>query len=278
MAKIVRQERAVRGSTEVGPQNGFVRGQTSENIPRSDLGNEISPLFFHCDASQAVHIEINVEQLGVDLLTLDSSKFYGPRGIGMLYIKKDTAIKTIIFGGGQEGGMRSGTENIPAIMGFAKALDICGEEREREFKRLTDLRQLLIDGLKSPADIASSYLAKSPYQLQPTINGDDAKVSPHIINISIPGIDNEFFTLWLDARGISCSTRSACLHDGDESYVLKAMKADSGSSVRFSIGRWTKKGDVTKLCKLVSSFLLYRSSYNAAGHSHDRHFSWNNSN
>jgi len=273
IAKMVRQERTKRMSfLEVGPPE----------------------LFFHCDASQAMHLEIDVEQLGVDLLTLDSSKFYGPRGIGMLYIKKDTAIKPVLFGGGQEGGMRSGTENIPAIRGFAKALDICDEEREREFKRLTGLRQQLIEGLKRPANIdflrrlkspapiatvscltgggkiraivapAQSALtdAKNQYSLVSqnvisiNINGNDAKVSPHIINISIPGIDNEFFTLWLDARGISCSTRSACLHDGDESYVLKAMKADSSSSVRFSIGRWTKKGDITKLCKLISTFLL----------------------
>ena len=88
---------------------------------------------FHTDASQAaLYEDLNVEKLGVDLLTLDGTKVYGPRGIGALYIRKDTPIIPIIYGGGQESGRRSGTENLPAIMGSAKAFDIAGAEREKE--------------------------------------------------------------------------------------------------------------------------------------------------
>lgn len=187
---------------------------------------------FHTDASQAfLFEEINTEKFGVDLLTLDSSKVYGPRGFGLLYIKKDTPIAPIIFGGGQESGLRSGTENIPAIRGFAKALEIANNEREVEVKRVIELRNYFIKELKKVRE--------------------DIKVncegSPFILNVTIPKIDNEFFVLQLDARGISCSTKSSCLGDSDESYVLNAMGVNSKESIRFSFGRWTTKRDLMKV-------------------------------
>ena len=213
---------------------------------------------FHTDAAQAgLFEELNVEKLGVDLLTLDSSKMYGPRGMGCLYVKRNTPIEPIIYGGGQEKGLRSGTENIPAIMGFAKALELVGAELAKGVKgetvgkehfsqvkcSISDMRAELIDGLR---------------KIRPNITVNGAKSdnqSPHILNVSIPGIDNEFFVLQLDAKGISCSTKSSCLRDSEESYVLKAIGADSKTSVRFSFGRWTKKRDVKRaLLALFSIF------------------------
>jgi cysteine desulfurase len=209
---------------------------------------------FHTDAAQALYEDINMESLGVDLLTLDGSKVYGPRGIGCLYIRRGTPIEPIIYGGGQEKGMRSGTENVPAIMGFAKALELLGVEhlKMEHFAQVKwsvgDLRTLLIEKLKAiRPDI--------------TINGVDsnagqaAQTSPHILNVSIPGIDNEFFVLQLDARGIACSTKSSCLRDLDESYVLKAMGADSKTSIRFSFGRYTRKSDIVKATKIIADIL-----------------------
>lgn len=202
--------------------------------------NQISYPFFHTDAAQAVICEdINVEKLGVDLLTIDSSKLYGPRGTGCLFIKRNTPIQPVIYGGGQEFGMRSGTENIPSIMGFAKALNIINIEKSIGFTdKFSELRKIMIDGLKSiRPDIV--------------ING----ANNHILNISIPSIDNEFFVFQLDAKGIACSTKSSCLRDEDESYVIKAIGGNSKTAIRFSFGRWTKKGDIKRVLKVISKIL-----------------------
>ncbi len=212
----------------------------------------VYPLF-HTDAAQAVLFqELFVEKLGVDLLTLDGSKAYGPRGVGCLYVKRGTPIEALMQGGGQENKLRSGTENIPGIMGFAKALEIAAADRgtaeidvtaqNTEVERVGELRDMMIQGLKAiRSDIS--------------VNGEGAEVSPHILNVSIPGIDNEFFLFQLDARGIACSTKSSCLRDEDESYVLKAMEADAKSSMRFSFGRWTTKRDIKAALKAIGEML-----------------------
>lgn len=207
-----------------------------------DGKKSIYPLL-HTDAAQAgLFLDINVEQLGVDLMTLDGGKVYGPRGIGALYIKRNVAVEPLMFGGGQEGGMRSGTENLPAIAGFAEASKIAAKDREKERERIEGLRALFIEGLKK-------------IHIGITVNGDMQKSSSHILNISIPGIDNEFFVMQLDAAGIACSTKSSCLRDEAESYVLKAVGADSKTSVRFSFGRWTKKGDIVQALKIIKALL-----------------------
>lgn len=215
-----------------------------KSFGRSPVDNY--PLF-HTDASQAYLCEdFFVERLGVDLLTLDSGKMYGPRGVGCLYVKRGISIEPIISGGGQEEGLRSGTENIPGIMGFAKAIDLIQSEiginSRLEFQRLNNYRAMMIAGLKK---IDSRII----------INGDGANFSPHILNVSIPDIDNELFVIRLDAKGIACSTKSSCLHDEDESYVLRAIGADSLTSVRFSFGRWTKQRDIFKALEVVEYIL-----------------------
>lgn len=211
-------------------------------VRRSRTEGSRYPLF-HTDAAQAVLYEdLNMEKLGVDLLTLDASKAYGPRGMGCLYVRRGTPIEQIMYGGGQERGLRSGTENVPAITGFARALDIAAKEREAETKRMSEFRTYFIEKLRT---IRSDIV----------INADSISRSPHILNVSIPGIDNEFFVLQLDAKGIACSTKSSCLRDEDESYVLKAIDADSKTSVRFSFGRWTKKGEIDKALKIIATIV-----------------------
>jgi len=210
---------------------------------------------FHTDAAQAaLHSELEVAKLGVDLLTLDSSKVYGPRGMGALFVKRNTPIEPIMYGGGQEKGLRSGTENLPGIMGFAKALEIAGKEREGESVRIGKLRAEFIKQLKEVnAKITINGKDHGGHGINNT--DGDAHISPHILNISIPHIDNELFVLRLDAKGIACSTKSSCLRDQDESYVLSAIGADSKTSLRFSFGRWTKKGDISKTVKAISIIL-----------------------
>lgn len=198
---------------------------------------------FHIDAGQAMYLNINVEKLGVDLLILDSGKMYGPRGMGALYMRRNTPISPIIFGGGQENGLRSGTENIGGIMAFAKAISLIRDYKDKEVHRIADLKKYFIEGLRHICP-------------EVVINGGEALSSPHIVNVSIPNIDNEFFVLQLDARGIACSTRSSCLYDSDESFVLRAMNANSKTSIRFSFGRNTNLRDVKKTLKIIKSILL----------------------
>jgi cysteine desulfurase len=192
--------------------------------------NSIYPLL-HTDACQAfTTVPVNVEKLGVDLLTLDSHKTYGPRGVGMLYVKRGIKIT------------RGGTENIPGIAGFAFALENADKIRDKEVARLSELKTYFIDGLKK-------------INLEIKVNADLTLTSAHIINISIPNIDNEFFLFQLDAKGIECSTKSACLKDEDESYVLKAIGADSSTSLRFSFGRYTTKSDIKYTLKTIENIL-----------------------
>lgn len=233
IAKIIRHSRT--NLSTAGYQSPLIDHQ-------SLLANHQFPLF-HTDASQApLFYDLKAENLGVDLLTIDGGKIYGPRGIGAIYVKKGTPISPVLVGGGQEKGLRSGTENLPAIAGLAKALELADRDREKEFKRVSELKAFFLAGLR---------------RIRPDlkVNGhSDPEVSPHILNISLPGIDNEFFLLRLDAKGVAVSTKSSCLRDSDQSYVLRAIGADSGDSLRFSFGRWTTKREIKAVLALISLF------------------------
>lgn len=217
-------------------------------IRRARVATAPYPLL-HTDAAQALlYYDSNVERLGVDLMTLDASKMFGPRGVGALYVGRRTPIIPIMHGGGHEKGLRSGTENIPSIAGFAQAVLIAEEMRMREIARLTELKRFFLESLRSIRPDIAVNPSGSRF--------DDPSVqSPHILNVSIPGIDNEFFVLQLDARGIACSTKSSCLKDEDESYVLKAVGADSSASIRFSFGRETKRAQVKRAILAISELL-----------------------
>lgn len=196
--------------------------------------------YFHTDASQAAnYLSLNVLQLGVDLLTLDGSKIYGPKGIGMLYVKRGVQIAPLVRGGGQERGLRSGTENLPYIVGFAKALSIVHSERESESQRLIKLRDTTIARIQKKFPDA-------------TLNGHAEFRLPNNINMCFPGIDGEFAVIKADTLGILCSTASSCrtLSENTRSYVLDAMgvqKNCAESSLRFTLGRGTSADDMKKL-------------------------------
>ena len=200
---------------------------------------------FHTDASQApLYFFMDVNKLHVDLMTLGGQKIYGPKGVGCLFKKKEIKLNSIIKGGSQEGGARAGTENIPLIVGFAKALELAEVGREKEIKRLTELQDYFIDELNKEIP-------------QMKLNGSMELRSPNNINIYIPNINGEFFVIILDNYGIACATRSAC-KEGDEdegSYIIEALghsKERSKSSLRFSLGKTTTKSDIDYVVKILS--------------------------
>lgn len=198
-------------------------------------------IVMHTDACQSAgYLDIDVNKLGIDLMTLNGGKIYGPKGIGILYAKKGIILQPLIYGGGQEKGVRSGTENVPLIVGFAKALDIAHNIRERESKRLIKLRDKLVNGLKKKINNIH-------------INGDLEKRLPNNVNISFLGIEGESMILHLDSKGICASTGSACSsHSLEPSHVIKALGLSdeaSHGSLRFTLGRHTKEEDINKVLK-----------------------------
>jgi len=198
---------------------------------------------FHTDACQApLFLNLNVQELGVDLMTIDGQKIYGPKGVGALFIKRGVMIEPIIYGGGQEKGLRSGTENVPFIVGLAKAIEIAGKNRIKNSERISEVRDYGIRKIEEKIPRA-------------VLNGDRIKRLPNNINISIPGIDPEFVVLQLDEEGIVCSTKSACLKDESASYVIAALGKDekyAQSSLRFSLGLNATKKDMDYLVKMLT--------------------------
>lgn len=201
--------------------------------------------FLHTDASQApLYLPIDVRKMGADLMTLDGQKLYGPKGVGMLYRRRGVPLMPVTRGGGQEGGMRPGTENVPLIVGFAKALEIAHNEREREGKRLAALQHYFIEKLTRELPRA-------------VLNGTARNRIPNNINFSLPGIDSEFAVLWLDARGIACGSRSACAAKTHEhSHVIQAMGGSeerSARALRFTMGKDTTRQNIDRVIDVLRS-------------------------
>lgn len=195
-------------------------------------GNK-TPLYVHTDACQAgLYLDLHVSRIGIDLLTLNGGKIYGPKQSGILYIKSGTNIKPIIVGGGQEKGKRSGTENIAFAIGFAKALEFAQAHREDESNRLRELRDYFIHELSEQIPEAQ-------------INGSLSHRLPNNVHLTIPGIDNERVLFTLDMKGVLAAAGSACSASSEEpSHVLSAMglpTADIQSSLRFTLGKSTTK-------------------------------------
>jgi len=193
-------------------------------------------IYFHTDAVQTLgHIPINVDELNIDLLSLSAHKFYGPKGVGALYIRKGTRIETFMRGGDQERNRRASTHNISGIVGCAKAVELCQKNMEAEIKFQSALRDRLIEEI--PAKISEVRL-----------NGHKERRLPNNVNFSIKYIEGESMLLSLDMLGIACSTGSACTSSSLEpSHVLLAIGLDhetAHGSLRITLGRWTKESDI----------------------------------
>lgn len=203
----------------------------------------ITPLYLHTDASQAAGLlDLNVSRLGVDLMTLNAGKCYGPKQVGLLYVRAGIHLKPLILGGGQEMGLRSGTENVTGIIGFAKALELAEKLRGSEVKRLSELRSKL-----------KQYLINNLPDVR--INENTKANSPAILNISVPGVDGERVVFGLDERGVQVATGSACAaNKGVRSHVLTAMGLDEAAidgSLRISMGRFTAEQDINQAGQII---------------------------
>lgn len=194
------------------------------------------PPFFHTDACQAAGaLDLNVQKLGVDLMTVNGSKIYGPKGTGALYVHRGIKLEPLVYGGGQEQRLRSGTENVAGIIGFATALEIADGQREAEGQRLAELRDQLIAGI----------MARIP---KVVLNGHPTERLPNNVNVSILDIEGEAMLLYLDAYGISAATGSACDSQSLEpSHVVLAIGRPyeyAHASIRFTLGRSTTEEDI----------------------------------
>ncbi|MEK7121955.1 MAG: cysteine desulfurase family protein, partial [Patescibacteria group bacterium] len=210
---------------------------------RKTKSSEAAYPLFHTDACQAAgYLEMDVEKLGVDLMTINGSKIYGPKGTGFLYIRSGVKLKPIIYGGGQEKGLRSGTENVAGIVGLAEAFKIAQKERKKESARLIKLRDKLAQGI----------LKTIP---KTVLNGHPKKRLPNNVNVSILGIEGESAVLYLDAYGVSVSTGSACTSLRLEpSHVIAALGRPSEyshSSLRFTLGRKTNEKEINYVLKVL---------------------------
>ena len=199
-------------------------------------------LLFHTDACQASYLNLNVHHLNIDALTLNSSKIYGPKGSGILYLKKNTPIQPIIYGGGQEFNLRSGTENLPAIIGFTKALELISQEKEQEILRQINLQNKLLQELKT----------KIPNII---INGPQYQKVPNIINLSFPNLEGEQIMRYLNQHNIYVSPSSACTSkEITTNYVLQAiglLKNIAQGTIRLSFGKYTTKEEINKLIEVL---------------------------
>lgn len=189
--------------------------------------------YFHTDACQAPRfLDLNVQRLGVDMMTLNGNKL-GVPGVGLLYVRRGVALKPILRGGGQERGLRSGTENVAAIDNFARALERANRGREKESKRLTTLRDYLIDGLM---------------KLGATLNGPRENRLPNNVNVTFDGIEAEHLVVELDAKGVAVSAGSACANFDPEGSHVK-------NGVRFSLGPKTNRQDIKYVLSVLPPIL-----------------------
>jgi cysteine desulfurase len=213
----------------------IIRGMTSYSLLHTP--------YFHTDASQAAaYADINVEKLGVDMMTLSAHKLRGPKGIGGLFVRHGVKLNPIIYGGGQQGRLRSGTENVPAIVGFGLAVELNEAYKKKGAAKMAKLRDALQRGIFKSID-------------KVVLNGHPNKRLPNFLNISILDIEGESLLLELDEHGIMINTGSACNSESLEpSYVLTALGNPYEfvhGSIRFTLGAETTMADVNHVLKYL---------------------------
>lgn len=214
--------------------------QPLEEISKLARENNI---VLHTDAVQAIgKLDVDINKLGVDLLSMSSHKIHGPKGVGFLYIRKGTVIEPLLHGGGHEYNLRSGTENVPGIVGFAKAMELATTELDKKANYMMQLRDKLIDGVLKR--IKGSYL-----------NGHRTKRLPNNANFRFDQINGEALILDLDMNGISASTGSACSsHETDPSHVLLALGLshnEAEGSLRLTLSTETTEADINYVLEVL---------------------------
>jgi cysteine desulfurase len=199
--------------------------------------------FLHTDAVQSAgKVPIDVNAMGIDLLSLSGHKLYAPKGIGALYVRGGTRLRQLLYGGHHQRGFRPGTENVPGIVGFGKAADMARTALTDDAARISTLRDRLERGLRERVRDAR-------------VNGANAARTPNTTNITFPGIEGEALVIALDLKGLACSTGAACSSGAVEpSHVLTAVglsAEDARASLRFSLGKHTTEADVEFTLDLV---------------------------
>jgi cysteine desulfurase len=258
IAKEIRHYRKISKSSFLNGLAGV--GDPEIRGPEKNYFSKFSGFpFFHTDAVQAAnYLDLNVEKLGVDLMTISGSKIEGGGSVGVLYLRKGVPIAPIFGGGDQEMGLRPGTENWTGIVKFSKAFKRVSDMKEKESKRLTKLRDYFIDKL-------THSIILQNYRI--VLNGDMDLRLPNNVNVTIPKIPSDLLVLELSARGIYVSEKSAC-QSGDKkgSYVIEAIQdlslrppRTSGrvgvGSLRFSMGSKTTRADIDHTLKSLSEIL-----------------------
>ncbi len=232
-------------------------GKLLEKINKKRRGRGLSKIYFHTDTVQALnYLECRPDWLKIDLLTFSGHKIYGPKGIGGLYVRKDTPLSSIISGGSQEFGWRSGTENVPYIVGLAKAIELAisakggsasgGKNREKRSKYILDLRNKLWKNIIK-------------YNKGARLNGSLSSRLPNNLNIRFAGLSSETLIVALDQAGVAVSTGSACSSRAlAVSHVLKAIGLASKQmkeSIRITLGKNTTKDEIKKAAEIINKIV-----------------------
>jgi cysteine desulfurase len=202
---------------------------------------------FHTDAVQAFgKVAINMAALPIDMLTISGHKIGAPKGVGALFVRRGTKIEPLMHGGDQDRGRRPGTENVAFAVGLARAAELAVEEREKECRRLSDLRDRL----------EAALVQRIP---DAVVHGRGAKRAPHILNISVAGVDSESMLMALDLQGVACSAGSACQSGSvSPSHVLSAMGVShelATSAIRMSLGGLTSDADIARVAELFPALI-----------------------
>ncbi|CAM4133449.1 cysteine desulfurase [Paenibacillus alkaliterrae] len=218
------------------PETGLVSIMHGNNEvgtiqPIGEIGEIVKAggALFHVDAVQTLgHLDLNLRELPVDLMSFSAHKINGPQGVGALYVASGTLLEAIQYGGSQERKRRAGTENVAGIAGFAEAVDICVNDRQKKQLFMDELRKRWIELLMTNVDVPI------------IVNGNEQNRLPHIVNISFTGVDTEAMLMNLDMEGIAAASGSACTSGAlERSHVLRAMhlpEEQIQSAVRFSFG------------------------------------------
>ncbi len=228
----------------------YANNEIGSILPIAEIGQVChdAGVLFHTDAVQAAgHVHIDVKAQNIDMLSLSAHKFHGPKGIGVLYARQGIFLTNIIEGGAQERGKRAGTENIPAIMGMAAALEDACAHIDENAKKVSALRDRLIEGL-----------SKIPHS---ALNGDPVNRLPGNVSFCFEGIEGESLLLLLDAKGICASSGSACTSGSlDPSHVLLAIGRPhevAHGSLRLSLCEWNTDEDVDRILEAVPEVVAY---------------------
>jgi len=224
-------------------------GQLLDEIRRDRRSRGVElPIYLHTDAAQAAnYLDIHASRLGADFISINGGKIYGPKQSGVLFVSAKVRLQPQILGGGQERGLRSGTENVPGAIGLAAALDLVQKDRHQEAMRLQRLQKLALDEIAQKIPTAE-------------LNGSKSQRLPNNIHVTIPGQDNERLLMALDEADVMCAAGSACSASNEEpSHVLRALgrsDEEAQASLRLTMGRHTTEEDVLAAIRTLADLIV----------------------